>query len=104
MKQKIYLLKCDINDSTFYKIGRTKNTVSERIDSLKTGNPGKIECIFEHETDNALLLEKSLHNYFSHLRLEGEWFSEKMSITKFKEYCEKLDYHLTKLNNGYDIL
>lgn len=98
MKQKIYLLKCVIDESIYYKIGRTKKSAMNRIDSLKTGNPGKIECIFEHETNNALLLEKSLHNYFSHLRLEGEWFSEKLNITKFKEYCEKIDEHLSKLS------
>lgn len=104
MKQKIYLLKCDLNDSTFYKIGRTKNSVTERIESLQTGNPGLIQCIYEYETENALTLEKSLHNYFSHFRLEGEWFSNKLNVIKFKEYCEKIDTHLNILKKSYDIL
>ncbi len=58
-----------------YKIGISKN-IKERLETLQTSCPDKLELIFKHRTTNALSLEKSLHNYFKYYRIRenGEWF------------------------------
>ncbi len=104
MQHKIYLMRCVINDETFYKIGRTKKSVRSRINELQTGNPAPIEYIYEFETKNPHLLESSLHNYFSQYRVKGEWFSSELSVKKFKEYCDTIEKNLNQLfKNQHDL-
>ena len=71
---KIYLLKIDTPDKRLYKIGSTRNSISNRIQSLQTGCPYEIGIVEYHESDFGQLIERSLHNRFVHKRTFGEWF------------------------------
>ena len=58
-----------------YKIGITKN-IKERLETLQTSSPDKLELIFKYPTTEPREIEKSLHNFFSYYRIRenGEWF------------------------------
>jgi hypothetical protein len=66
----VYLLKAN----NFYKIGITKNKVSNRVRVLQTGCPFKIEIFDTFETRNDLSVENALHKIFRNKRTYGEWF------------------------------
>ena len=100
----IYLLESANEDGTIYKIGYTKNSVQKRIRSLQTGNPYLIKELYCFQTKYNQRLEKSLHNFYSHCRLNGEWF--KMSITdinNFTSLCDKLETNFDNLKNNHFI-
>lgn len=68
----VYFLKA----GDYIKIGLSKD-VHARIESFKTSNPYKIKIvgIMPHLTKKrAFEVEKKLHNYFSHIRSNREWF------------------------------
>jgi hypothetical protein len=68
----------------FVKIGRTKNTVSKRMKQLDTSAPKKYKVLHSELVINASQVECRLHQAFSHLRQEGEWFKIK-DIDKIKK-------------------
>jgi hypothetical protein len=88
----VYLLEISNDDTTIYKIGYTKNSTKRRIDSLQTGNPYPIREVCTYHTKYEQKLERSLHNFYSHCRLEGEWFSLSLSdVANFLKTCDKLE-------------
>ena len=67
----------DILGDSFYKIGNSKNP-KNRLKALQTSNPSQLNLVLEYETDykdEALFLERELHNFFAPFREKGEWFS-----------------------------
>lgn len=66
----VYLLKGDFD---IYKIGMSVNP-DVRIKSYN-GLPFKVTHICSIQTENARLLEASLHKRFDSKRLNGEWFN-----------------------------
>ena len=82
-----------------YKIGITNN-INNRIETLQTSCPDKLELLFKHRTIEAYKLEKSLHIYFKYYRIRsnGEWFKfddEKISEwlrTEFQDFVSLLGY------------
>jgi len=68
----------------FVKIGRTKNTVAKRMKQLDTSAPKKYKVMHSELVINASQVECRLHQAFSHLRQEGEWFKIK-DIDKIKK-------------------
>lgn len=66
----VYLIK---SPTGYYKIGRSKNP-NNRKKTFGVQLPFEVE--FEHliKTDDMETLETELHLYFSHLRVNGEWF------------------------------
>ena len=95
MKQydnKIYLLKIDTPDKRLYKIGSTRNSIRQRIQSLQTGCPYEIELVEYYESQYGQLIERSLHNRFKYKQTFGEWFELDLTEEfKFKEMCQKLE-------------
>ena len=79
----IYLIKCDTTNSC--KIGYSDNPL-KRLGTLQTGNPYPLELISTIEGD--LLKEKELHQRFSHLKLQGEWFDYSDEVKEFFEINE----------------
>ncbi|MBN1202642.1 MAG: GIY-YIG nuclease family protein [Anaerolineae bacterium] len=67
---KVYLLK----SQSYYKIGMTRGSVEERVRSLKTGNPSKIEIVHVIETNQPERVEAELHQQYAVKRVKGEWF------------------------------
>ena len=80
-----------------YKIGKTKN-IKERLETLQTSSPEKLELLFKYPTSESNEIEKSLHNLFKYYRIRnnGEWFKfedEKISEwlrTDFQDFVSQL--------------
>ena len=89
---KIYLLKIDTPDKRLYKIGSTRSSILNRIQSLQTGCPYEIKLVEYYESEFGQLVERSLHNRFSYQRTFGEWFELDLTDEfNFKEMCENLE-------------
>ena len=65
----VYLLRA----GNRYKIGYTTSAVEQRIKSLQTGNPLKIELL--GTMPGTLKDERMLHAKYHAYRVEGEWFT-----------------------------
>ncbi len=84
--QSMYLLRCDI----YYKIGVAVDVV-DRVATLQTGNPRKIDIVFVYEFENSKLIESVLHQRFRDFRISGEWFCiTDNDIDVIKNICEML--------------
>lgn len=78
----IYLIKDEINNTL--KIGFSKNPKS-RLNQLQIATSNKLNLLYtiKNQTQED---EKSLHDYFSCLKINSEWFVNDNSIIKyFKE-------------------
>lgn len=76
-------------DSDAIKIGRAKN-VSKRLKALQTSSPallGLLKTIPVEGLEAAQMLERSLHQQFQSLRLNGEWFK---AAAQLRQYIEDL--------------
>lgn len=72
-------------DSNAIKIGRARN-LNKRMKSLQTSSPAKLELIKFIQVENeakAQMLEKSLHQQFSDIRLTGEWFKAEVKLLEY---------------------
>ena len=94
--RSVYLIRG--NDGK-YKIGIAKKP-PQRIKQLQTGNSDKLTIIETYESENASKIETTLHNHYSHLRNEGEWFD--LSITDEVEFlgkCKRIDESISVLQS-----
>lgn len=90
---KVYLIKIVNDDKTLYKIGFTKGSVYKRIKELQTGCPYEIIMVDTYNSEYSSIIERALHNIFSHRKTFGEWFELGLDEElKFKELCEKYEY------------
>lgn len=88
MNRSLYLIR---GNNGKYKIGIAKNP-KKRLKQLQTGNPELLTIIETYQTNNASKIEKALHNRYSHLRKEGEWFE--LSVRNeclFLDECKEID-------------
>lgn len=89
---KIYLLKIDTPDKRLYKIGSTRKTITNRIQSLQTGCPYEIQLVEYYESEYGQTVERTLQNRFKHNQTFGEWFElDLKEELKFKNMCEKIE-------------
>jgi hypothetical protein len=94
----VYLIKS--KESQLYKIGIAINPY-KRISQLETGNPEQLQILYTYKTKNYSSIEKSLHNRFSYLRKNGEWFSFDIDIeVMFLKYCKLYDDNITLIKNN----
>jgi chemotaxis regulatin CheY-phosphate phosphatase CheZ len=84
----IYLIESNQNGNITYKIGKTSRIIKNRLKELATGNAGDLNIIHEYQTDIPDKLELAVHSAFSHCRLNGEWFSDELDVSRFMEICE----------------
>lgn len=99
----IYLIQS--LENSYYKIGISNNP-NIRIMALQTGNSSILKLITVFKSEYANLVEKTMHNKYSHLRKEGEWFdltiNEEIS---FIEDCKKIESGITYLKkNGNEFI
>jgi len=97
---KVYLIESNINGVITYKIGKTSRNVNIRLLELSTGNAGKMRVVCMYESDNANLIETTLHSQYSHRRLSGEWFKDEILPDDFLRDCRQIDNNLKKLKNA----
>jgi hypothetical protein len=73
-KVHIYFIQCSKTGAV--KIGKANN-VANRLSTLQTSNPYKLNLIAVVE-DCEIQVEKHFHNSLKKFRLNGEWFSPKI--------------------------
>lgn len=71
----IYLIHTDYPEFG-YKIGKS-DTPDKRSHTIGLKMPFNVKCYrnFPVDEEYALSMEKALHNYFEHKRINGEWFN-----------------------------
>ena len=58
-----------------FKIGKTRFSISHRIDVLQTACPFRLRYVYHTYVQNMNRTERELHNQFSLFRSVGEWFA-----------------------------
>lgn len=97
---KVYLMK---SVDSLYKIGVSVNP-KRRIKEIQTGNSNKVELVCEYETEKPYLLEKVLHNRYSHLLEHGEWYILSLQDEiEFKNNCKKIEDNLNFLIENQNV-
>jgi hypothetical protein len=61
------------------KIGRTTIPIDQRLRTLQTGSTAKLRILLVIDGDH----ESYLHKRFSHLRVQGEWFTASQELLDF---------------------
>ena len=94
----IYLIR---NSHFEYKIGMTKQNVNRRLKQLQTGNSEDLELVKYLMVENYKKVEKSLHNHFSHKRINREWFNlSKNDVSDFEKNIRKYEKAIIDFNEG----
>lgn len=96
---KIYLIKCENDGFITYKIGKTSRNINTRINEFKTGNPGNFSLVYYYETKNYNKIEIILHKIYKNLKINGEWFNDKLDEESFKNNCIDIDNTIKMLKN-----
>ncbi len=93
----VYLIHCV--GFPYYKIGiTTAKTPVERLQTLQTGLPFKLELLISMPITNANQAEQYLHKYYGKYRIRGEWFNftEDVLVGVLAKYDHiKLFYRMT---------
>ena len=98
----VYLLEFANEDGIIYKIGFTRGSIKKRIEKLQTGNPYEIKELYSFPTKYNQKLEKTIHRYFNHCKLKGEWFSlDIKEVTNFISICEKFENNFDLMKDNY---
>ena len=97
MKKYVYLIS---DSNTYnYKIGISNNP-EKRIKELQTGNENKLKIIHKVLCENYKNVETALHNQYSFLKVNGEWFElSNDDVISFPEYCQKIDNNIKIVKN-----
>jgi hypothetical protein len=92
-----------------YKIGITKNTVTERYYDFDLKMPGKIETLFAYRLEDYKKAELAIHSILHKYHEKGEWFNlTEKELNHIKATCELMGGRLvtdelekgTKTENG----
>jgi len=80
-----------------FKIGVARN-IDTRVKALQTGSHEKLYLLasIEYDTSGAAReMEKKLHDLYKNSRLEGEWFSSRIQLSK-ADWLFKTDFNKQK--------
>lgn len=96
----LYLIKSDIEENTYYKIGITKGDPLKRLKCLNTGNSHKLEMVKVFHSKWGTKIEKMLHRKWKHLQTNGEWFElSAEEVKNFITECQKSHDSMLLLEN-----
>lgn len=100
MQGIVYLIESVRDYDTVYKIGYTRKSSKKRSKQLQTGNDGNLKIVYEHRTSHGQICERTIQNFYSHLRIKNEWFKLDMNdVIKFPEICNKIENNLDLITN-----
>jgi plasmid maintenance system killer protein len=85
-KGTIYFIKSD--ETKEIKIGYTSGEVEKRLKTLQTGHPHKLQVLATMPGSRDE--EKTLHEKFASIRLNGEWFKPHPDLLDFIATVKKL--------------
>lgn len=83
--QYLYL----IQSNQYHKIG-IANDVRSRLAQLQTGNPVKLQLVTCWGFEDAISVERALHQKYASYRVNGEWFEYEFIYSEFDRLCEAL--------------
>ena len=99
MKGNVYLTYDETNEK--YKIGVTKNDVSQRLKKLQTGN-SSVLCVKDiYTTEYMYRMETFLHNHYKSKRILNEWFDlSKEDVINFSDTCRHYENIIETLKDN----
>lgn len=101
MKKYVYLIHA-LDDETV-KIGFSVSP-QVRMKEISTSNSSDLKLLDKFHTEYYTQIETALHNRFSHLHKNGEWFYYDLTImSEFRKICEITEKNLVFLNNSSNI-
>ena len=74
----VYAIRNTVTGNVKLGISRDPQT---RLKQLQTGNDCKLELVATRKAENRFSDEVALHNKYSELRIQGEWFSGQVSLS-----------------------
>ena len=87
----------------YYKIGVSKNP-NKRLKQLQTGNSSQLKLIESYPSEYAHKIEKTIHNFLSYAKKEGEWFDMGLpEATSFNEKCKKIEENIITLKKSGNV-
>ena len=97
----VYLIHEEGNED-LYKIGVTRSRdINKRLKALQTGNGKKLILKDYFWTDKPFKMEMMLHNKYSQVHEEGEWFAlNEDNVKSFREDCELCQKNITALKDN----
>ncbi len=97
----VYLIQSLENG--YYKIG-VSTQPQKRLKQLQTGNSSTLKLIDAFLSEYAMKIEKSLHNRYSYLKKEGEWFDLSIEIeVNFIDECKKIENNIKILKENGNV-
>jgi predicted GIY-YIG superfamily endonuclease len=97
----IYLIQSLENG--YYKIGVSKNP-QKRLLQLQTGNSSKLNLVEYYPSEYANKIEKTIHNFLSHQKKEGEWFDiSLLEALSFTEKCKQIEENINILKKSNNV-
>lgn len=100
----LYCFNFALKGDIYFKIGISSD-VRSRLQTLQTGNPFKLSVLFKIKVfsrEDAIVLERGMHNKLWEIRLEGEWFSFGNKYTK-EDLSKELRILINKLMDQANI-
>ncbi|KAJ3073050.1 hypothetical protein HDU98_002319 [Podochytrium sp. JEL0797] len=97
----VYVLSTD--KDRIYKIGRTRNAVSKRVQGLQTGCVEDIEVLMDYHTCNAVILETVVHYVLTRYRTNDREHFE-CSLEHIRRTIETLGNAIHVLRSSYEVI
>lgn len=95
---QVYLIR---NEEGYYKIGRTKRPIKNRLKELQTGSATQLEIVEVCKCKHAATIENILHRRYRSYRVCGEWFDlNEDVIHNFNKEIRKIEYSLENLKQN----
>lgn len=69
-KGLVYCLECE----GFYKFGITRSAMKRRMKAMRTGNPFRINIVWEATSNDAAKYERMIHDQIKDNNVRGEWY------------------------------
>lgn len=88
-------------DTNLYKVGYTNKDVNFRMKALQTGCPYKLKLI--HSVNGSVHHEKKIHEFWDHLRTNGEWFEFKTEFV-LEKIRSQMDSINVEQENNFELI
>ena len=86
-KGLVYCLECE----GFYKFGITRSEMKRRMKAMRTGNPFRINIVWEATSNDAAKYERIIHNQLKDNHVRGEWYNIPQVLAKELKHIVRHD-------------
>lgn len=97
----VYLIRS--KETNRYKIGKSKNP-EKRLKQLQTGSSEQLELIEKFQSKYPFLIESTMHNRYSYVKMIGEWFDlPYLNKSDFINECKKIEENIKFLKENDNV-